>query len=70
MTETATVDVGEVLERARIGGVRVLAVALCALVALFDGFDLQIIGLAVPSIARSLHIPVAGLGAVFSAALA
>ncbi|MDT7644987.1 MAG: transporter, family, 4-hydroxybenzoate transporter [Pseudonocardiales bacterium] len=70
MTDTATVDVGEVLERARIGGVRVLAVALCALVALFDGFDLQIIGLAAPSIARSLHIPVAGLGAVFSAALA
>jgi AAHS family 4-hydroxybenzoate transporter-like MFS transporter len=45
-------------------------VVLCALVALFDGFDLQIIGLAAPSIAAELHIPVAALGAVFSAALA
>ncbi|HEV7907037.1 MAG TPA: MFS transporter [Pseudonocardiaceae bacterium] len=70
MTEAATVDVGDVMERARIGPVRVLVVALCAVVALFDGFDLQIIGLAALSIAATMHIPVAALGAVFSAALA
>jgi AAHS family 4-hydroxybenzoate transporter-like MFS transporter len=70
MTETTRVDVADVLERARVGPVRVLAVVLCGLVVLLDGFDLQIIGLAAPFIAGSLHIPTAALGAVFSAAVA
>jgi AAHS family 4-hydroxybenzoate transporter-like MFS transporter len=70
MTGPTTVNVAEVVERSRAGGVRILAVVLCALVALFDGFDLQIIGLAAPSVAAELHIPVGALGAVFSAALA
>jgi len=70
MTSAATVDIAEVMGRRRIGRVRALAVSLCALVALLDGFDLQIIGLAAPAIAAALHIPVAGLGAVFAAALA
>lgn len=67
---TGTVDIGELMGRPRIGPVRVLVVALCALVELFDGMDLQIIGLAAPSIAADLRIPVASLGAVFSAAIA
>src|ERR671932_439301 len=70
MTETTPVDIADVLDRARIGSVRVLAVALCALVVLLDGFDLQIIGLAAPLIAGALHIPTAALGTVFSAAVA
>ncbi|HTF52821.1 MAG TPA: MFS transporter [Pseudonocardia sp.] len=70
MTSAATVDIAEVMGRRGIGPVRSLAVSLCALVALLDGFDLQIIGLAAPAIAAALHIPVAGLGAVFAAALA
>jgi AAHS family 4-hydroxybenzoate transporter-like MFS transporter len=70
MAESTQVDVNEVMEREHIGAVRPLTIALCALVALFDGFDLQIIGLAAPSIAASLQIPVAALGAVFSAAVA
>src|SRR5882757_480872 len=70
MTSAATVDIVEVMGRRGIGPVRSLIVSLCALVALLDGFDLQIIGLAAPAIAAALHIPVAGLGAVFAAALA
>jgi len=70
MTDMTTVDIDGVMGRARIGPVRNLVVALCALVALFDGMDLQIIGLAAPSIAKNLHIPIAGLGVVFSAAIA
>jgi MFS transporter, AAHS family, 4-hydroxybenzoate transporter len=67
---TGTVHIGELMGRPRLGPVRVLVVALCALVELFDGMDLQIIGLAAPSIAADLGIPVASLGAVFSAAIA
>jgi AAHS family 4-hydroxybenzoate transporter-like MFS transporter len=70
MTTGGTVDVREVLERTRVGPLRIGVVALCALVALLDGFDLQIIGLAAPSLATALAIPTANLGAVFSAALA
>ncbi|GLZ46114.1 MFS transporter [Actinomycetospora sp. NBRC 106375] len=69
MTTGATVDVREVLERTRVGPLRIGVVAVCALVALLDGFDLQIIGLAAPSLAKALAIPTASLGTVFSAAL-
>ncbi|WP_051581588.1 MFS transporter [Pseudonocardia acaciae] len=67
---TGTVHLGELMGRPRIGPVRALVVVLCALVALFDGMDLQIIGLAAPAIAADLRIPAASLGAVFSAAIA
>jgi AAHS family 4-hydroxybenzoate transporter-like MFS transporter len=70
VADTTTVDITEVMGRPRIGAVRPLVVALCALVALFDGMDLQIIGLAAPALAANLHIRVAGLGVVFSAAIA
>ncbi|HEX4250925.1 MAG TPA: MFS transporter, partial [Pseudonocardia sp.] len=70
MADTTTVDIAAVMGRPRIGPVRALVVALCALVALFDGMDLQIIGLAAPALAASLHIRPAALGVVFSAAIA
>jgi AAHS family 4-hydroxybenzoate transporter-like MFS transporter len=70
VADTTTVDIAEVMGRPRIGPVRPLVVALCALVALFDGLDLQIIGLAAPALAGSLHIRPAALGVVFSAAIA
>lgn len=70
MAETPPVDISVAMSRARIGPIRVTVVTLCTLAALFDGLDLQIIGLAAPFIAAGLHIPVASLGAVFSAAIA
>ena len=45
-------------------------VFLCALIALLDGYDLQVIGLAAPAIASLLKIPPFAMGGVFSAALA
>jgi AAHS family 4-hydroxybenzoate transporter-like MFS transporter len=67
---SGSVNVGEVIENARLNPVRVAGVVLCAVVALFDGFDLQIIGLAAPSIAATMHILAGALGVVFSAAVA
>lgn len=70
MFSSGSVDVATLIDNARLTPVRVAGLALCAVVALFDGFDLQIIGLAAPSIAASLHLSAGGLGAVFSAAVA
>jgi AAHS family 4-hydroxybenzoate transporter-like MFS transporter len=64
------VNVEALIENSRLTPVRVAGMLLCALVALFDGFDLQIIGLAAPSITATMHIPSGALGLVFSAAVA
>jgi AAHS family 4-hydroxybenzoate transporter-like MFS transporter len=64
------VNVTELIDKSPIGAFQVRVVALCALVALLDGLDLQSIGLAAPGIAADLHITPGQLGAVFSAALA
>ena len=48
---------------------QITIIVLCGLVALLDGFDLLAIGVAVPVMARALHIAPNQLGAVFSAAL-
>ncbi|MFM0045612.1 MFS transporter [Paraburkholderia sediminicola] len=42
-------------------------VALCALVTLLDGFDLQMVGALAPSLARHFSVPVSALGPMFSA---
>jgi AAHS family 4-hydroxybenzoate transporter-like MFS transporter len=63
-------NVSELIDTHPFGAFQVRIVALCALVALLDGLDLQSIGLAAPGIAADLHIPPRALGVVFSAALA
>ncbi len=63
-------NVAELIDARPLGAFQVRIIALCALVALLDGLDLQSIGLAAPGIMADLHIPPASLGAVFSAALA
>jgi AAHS family 4-hydroxybenzoate transporter-like MFS transporter len=70
MSTTAPINITELISSRRIGKAQVMIVILCACIALLDGWDLQVIGLAAPSIARLLHIPPADMGAVFSAALA
>ncbi len=66
----APVDVQALLEARPVGARQVTIVALCGLVALLDGLDLQSIGLAAPSMMGALHVPPPAFGAVFSAALA
>lgn len=51
----------------RAPGLRV--VLLCALVAILEGFDLQVIGVAAPAIAADLHLAPAQTGFAFSASL-
>ncbi|MGO9047104.1 MAG: MFS transporter [Xanthobacteraceae bacterium] len=63
-------NVSELIDTRPLGALQIRIVALCTLVALLDGLDLQSIGLAAPGIAADLHIPPPSLGAVFSAALA
>jgi len=70
MAQSTLVNVSEVIDQRGLGRPQLMIVVLCGLVALLDGFDLQSIGLAAPSIAASLHIPPQRLGGVFSAALA
>ena len=65
-----TVNIDEVIAGHRLGAFQFRIIALCGLIALLDGFDLQSIGLAAPSIASVLHSPPPQLGTVFSAALA
>ena len=66
----ASVDIAELIAGRPMGRLQVRIVVLCAFIALLDGFDLQVIGLAAPAIAQLLKIPPADMGAVFSAALA
>jgi len=63
-------NVSELIDTRPLGALQIRIVALCTLVALLDGLDLQSIGLAAPGIAADLHIPPPSLAAVFSAALA
>lgn len=70
MTGTATVNITELIGSRPLSAFQIRIALLCSLVALLDGFDLQIIGLAAPSIAKLLSIPPARMGGVFSAALA
>ena len=70
MSSTATVNVTELLGSRAMGRVQIGIVVLCALSALLDGYDLQVIGLAAPAIVHTLRIPMADMGSIFSAALA
>jgi AAHS family 4-hydroxybenzoate transporter-like MFS transporter len=70
MPNESTIDVGALIDARGIGPAQWGVIALCALVALLDGLDLQSIGLAAPAMGAQLHIPPQSFGLVFSAALA
>jgi len=59
----------EVVDQAPIGRLQVLVLAVCALVAILDGFDLQAIAFTGPVIAQQWGIEATALGVIFSAAL-
>jgi MFS transporter, AAHS family, 4-hydroxybenzoate transporter len=64
------INVGSLLDSGRWGAYQKLLTLLAALAIIFDGFDLQILGFAMPSIMREWHLaraafaPVAALGLV------
>ncbi|HYA74810.1 MAG TPA: MFS transporter [Roseiarcus sp.] len=70
MSERPVANVMQMIEERGLAGAQVLVIALCALVALFDGMDLQSIGLAAPLMTAALHVAPQAFGPVFSAALA
>ena len=65
-----TVEIARIIDSQPYGRAQMLIAALCGLVALLDGFDLQAIGLAAPAIVATMKITPPELGTVFSSALA
>lgn len=57
MRSTAPVDLLQILETERLGGYQRLLVALTALAIVFDGIDIQLMGVTIPSIMREWGVP-------------
>jgi len=69
MTEAQPIDVVDAIDRLPIGRFQVLALTLCGLVAILDGFDTQAIAFVAPVIAREWSMDVAAFGPIFGAGL-
>ena len=54
------------LDGRRFSGLQIRTLLLCALVAMLDGNDTQVIGIGAPSIARALHVAPSAMGWVIS----
>lgn len=65
--EQLTINVHDVIDRERIGGLQKIIIVLCGLVMFVDGFNSQTISYIVPALARDWHLPRAALGPIFSA---
>src|SRR6185295_450106 len=63
------VDVGEVLDSARFRGLPLLVLLSAGCITILDGFDIQIMGLASPALAREWGIDRSALVPAFAAAL-
>ena len=62
-------EVTELIDERPVGGFHVGLMVLCALVLVFDGYDLQVMALAVPSIAESWGVAPSRFGFALSASL-
>ncbi len=69
MAPERAIDVPRLIATARIGPVQARVTALCALVVLLDGLDLQIVGYLGPALAQAWHLTAAELGRIFSIGL-
>ena len=68
-TEPRALTVNDLIDERPPSVFQITAIALCALVILFDGFDTQAMGFLVPSIAQDFAIPRASFGPALSAGL-
>ena len=68
-TTTRLIDVGALIDAGPLSALQKRIFVLCGLVAVLDGVDTFSIGVAAPSIAAKLSIPLSSFGPVFSAAL-
>lgn len=62
-------DLDTVIDSAKLGGFQICVILMCALVAMVDGFDTQVIGLVAPAIAADWQVEAARFGPVFGAGL-
>ncbi len=67
---TATVDVSALLDQGKWTPYQKALTLLTALAVIFDGFDIQILGFAIPSIMREWHVARAGFSLVLAIGLA
>ena len=65
----ATLNVADVIDRSRLGGLQIFVLILCALCLVIDGFDVQAMGYVAPAIIKQWGIAKADLGSVFGAGL-
>jgi MFS transporter, AAHS family, 4-hydroxybenzoate transporter len=63
------INISRAIDEAGFGAFQIRAIALCGLVGVLDGMDSQSIAIAAPIIAKTLDLPRASLGPIFSAAL-
>ena len=64
-----TIDVTELIDRASFSLFQLRTAALCAVIAMIDGFDTQAIAFVVPALAHDWNVDVASFGSVFAAGL-
>ena len=64
------VDIGEFIDEGAWTGYQKVLTLLTALAIIFDGFDIQLLGLAIPSLIREWHAARADFGPVLAAGLA
>lgn len=64
-----SIDLIKVADDARFSAFHALVLAWCALIIIFDGYDLAVAGIALPSIMRDLHVDATGAGMMVSSAL-
>ena len=69
MAETATIDVGEIVDRQKVSFFLVVTFAIAWLEILIDAYDLFVPGFVAPELIKSWHIAPASLGPMFSATL-
>jgi AAHS family 4-hydroxybenzoate transporter-like MFS transporter len=65
--EMRKVNVYDLIDSRRVGRAQYLIIAFCALIMLFDGFDIQVISFIVPVLAKEWHLPKSVIGSIFSA---
>ena len=66
---TSSIDVAELLDTSRWSSYQKLVTALVAIAVVFDGFDIQILGFAIPSLIREWHAVRGEFGMVLAAGL-
>ncbi len=69
MAETATIDIGEIVDRQKISFFLVVILAIAWLQILIDAYDLFVPGFIAPELIKSWHVTPASLGPMFSATL-